>query len=93
MLLQYIISLLIAQEELGWLGLFGAGLICLVIPLVWFIIAILICIWVYRDAEERGMNGVLWLLIILITGIIGFILYLIIRKEKPAGKAGPPPPP
>jgi len=33
------------------------------------------------------MNGALWLIIVLISGIIGLIIYLIVRKEKP-----PPPP-
>ena len=68
----------IGQEEWAW---FGLGLICL-IPIVFFIIAILLCVWVYRDAESRGMSGPLWLIIVLITGIIGLIVYLIVRKEK-----------
>jgi riboflavin transporter FmnP len=83
MLLEQMIPLAIAQEE--WLSLFG-GLFCL-IPLVWFIVAILLCIWVYRDAESRGMSGVLWLIIVLIAGIIGLIIYLIVRKDKTSGQA------
>jgi len=65
--------------QLEWL--FLAGFMCL-IPIVWFVIAILLCIWVYRDAESRGMNGALWLIIVLIGSIIGLIVYLIVRKEK-----------
>lgn len=86
MLLERMISL---QAE--WLWIFG-GLFCL-IPLVWFVIAILLCIWVYRDAESRGMNGVLWLIVVLIAGLIGLIIYLIIRKDKPTSQSGPPSPP
>lgn len=56
--------------------------------IIWFIINVLLCVWVYRDAESRGMSGVLWLIVVLIGGIIGLIVYLIVRKEKP-----PPPPP
>ena len=74
--------------QLEWFFL-GAGLLCL-LPIVWFIIAILLCIWVYRDAESRGMNGVLWLIVVLIAGIIGLIIYLVVRKEKKS--AAPPPP-
>jgi len=55
----------------------------LVIAAVWFIVAILIAVWVYRDAEKRGESGVLWLLIVLITGIIGLIIWLIVRSDKP----------
>jgi hypothetical protein len=64
-----------------WIGLGIAGLACL-IPVVWFIISILLCVWVYRDAEARGMGGVLWLIVVIITGIIGLIIYLIVRKPK-----------
>jgi hypothetical protein len=64
--------------------------------LIWFVIAILICVWVYRDAESRGMSGVLWLIVVLILGIIGLIVYLIVRKPKamappPYGGMAPPP--
>jgi len=69
---------------------FFLGALCL-LPVVWFIIAILLCIWVYRDAESRGMSGVLWLIVVLIAGIIGLIIYLVVRKEKKP--AAPPPPP
>jgi len=72
--------------QLEWL----VGAVC-IIPLIWLVIAILLCIWVYRDAESRGMNGVLWLIVVLIAGIIGLIVYLVVRKEKKS--AAPPPPP
>lgn len=69
----------------------GAGLLCL-LPIVWFVVSILLCVWVYRDAESRGMGGVLWLIVVIITGIFGLIIYLIVRKEKrPEGPAPPPP--
>jgi len=66
-----------------------ASLFC-VVWLVLFVIAILIAIWVYRDAESRGMSGVLWLIVVLIGGIIGLIIYLIVRKDKVAGYPGQP---
>jgi TctA family transporter len=62
--------------------LFGLGFLCL-IPIIYWVIAILLCIWVYKDAESRGMEGVLWLIVVLLTGIIGLIIYLVVRKEKP----------
>jgi len=81
-----LIPILAGQVEWVFLGL---GLLCLV-PIIWLIIAILLCIWVYRDAESRGMSGALWLIIVLILGLIGLIIYLVVRKEK---KTGAPPPP
>jgi TctA family transporter len=51
--------------------------------IIWLVIAILIAVWVYRDAEKRGESGALWLIIVLITGIIGLIIWLIIRRDKP----------
>jgi len=68
-------------------GLWIFGALCL-IPIIWLIIGILLGVWVYRDAESRGMSGVLWLIIFILTGIIGLIIYLIVRKEK----QGPPTP-
>ncbi|MCK4440108.1 hypothetical protein KAU85_03900 [Candidatus Bathyarchaeota archaeon] len=86
------LSLLLSQIGQGeWL--IGFGLLILFLPILWFIIAILLCIWVYRDAESRGMNGALWLIIVLIAGIIGLIIYLVIRKEKRTATQPPPPPP
>ncbi len=78
----------ILPGQLEWFFI-GAGLLCF-LPIVWFIVSILLCIWVYRDAESRGMSGVLWLIVVLIAGIIGLIIYLIVRKDKRS--AAPPPP-
>jgi len=68
-----------------WWTYYGAAwaILGLAIAAVWFIMAILIAVWVYRDAEKRGESGVLWLIIVLITGIIGLIIWLIIRRDKP----------
>lgn len=63
----------------------GFGILALMIAIgvLWFVVAILIAVWVYRDAESRGESGALWLIIVLITGIIGLIIWLIIRGDKP----------
>jgi predicted permease len=52
---------------------------CLAFGIIWFIVFILIAIWVYKDAEKRGSSGILWLLIVLILGIIGIIIWLVVR--------------
>ena len=87
MILSLSVSAVIAQDPFDWesdyesaewalLGL--TGLLC-IIPILWLIIAVLIGIWVYRDAEKRGSSGILWLIIVFITGIIGLIIWLIVR--------------
>ena len=59
------------------------------LPVLFLIIGILIAIWVYKDAEARGSSGVLWLIIVLILGIIGLIIWLVVRP--PLQPQGPPP--
>jgi hypothetical protein len=51
---------------------------------------IYILIWVYKDAKKRNMDGAVWLLIVFITGIIGLIIYLIIRNPMPSETSEPP---
>ena len=62
---------------------FGALGFLLILPIilaaVWFIIAIIVAIWVYKDAKKRDMNAAVWLLIVLVTGCIGCIIYLVVR--------------
>jgi TctA family transporter len=85
------LSMLLSQ--IGQAGLFAIVGLMLLIPVVWFIVAILLCIWVYRDAKSRGMNGALWLIIVLIAGIIGLIIYIVVREDKKQPVAQPPVPP
>ena len=63
-------------------GFFGFPFIPLfsVLMLVFWIIVI---IWVYRDAEKRGMNGVLWAILAFIGNLIGLLIYLIVRSDNP----------
>ncbi|HDT11927.1 MAG TPA: hypothetical protein ENN58_04235, partial [bacterium] len=43
---------------------------------------IVVIVWVYRDAERRGMNGILWALLVLIGNLIGLLIYLILRSDS-----------
>ncbi len=45
---------------------------------IWLILVV----WVYRDAERRGMNGVLWSLLIFVGNFVGLIIYLIVRNDE-----------
>ncbi len=60
-------------------GFLGLSLVMCIVPIIWFIIAILIAIWVYKDANKRGSSGALWLIIVILTGIVGLIIWLVIR--------------
>ena len=66
-------------DEAAAAGLFGLGLVCCIVPVIWLVIAIVLAIWVYKDAEKRGSSGALWLIIFLVAGFIGLIIWLIIR--------------
>jgi len=52
------------------------------IAFAWLIIWICVIVWVYRDAERRGMNGILWGLLVFIGNIIGLLTYLMVRSDN-----------
>jgi predicted nucleic acid-binding Zn ribbon protein len=77
-------------EDAEWAFLGLAGIFC-ILPIILFIVGILIAIWVYKDAEKRGSSGALWLIIVLFTGIIGLIIWLVVRPPvggKPQQQQG-----
>lgn len=52
------------------------------IPLAVLAMTILLGVWTYRDAENKGMNGVLWtLVVILVPSFVGLIVYLCVRYD------------
>ncbi len=54
-------------------------MIILIPVIIYYVIGILIAVWVYKDAKKRDMNATVWLLIVLITGCLGCIIYLVVR--------------
>jgi hypothetical protein len=54
------------------------GCIC-VAGLVGLAINIAILVWVYKDAQARGAEPMLWLILVFFTGLIGLIIWLIVR--------------
>ena len=91
-----VLILIIVDKAYAYMDIFPAAFAsaCCLVYVFFFVIWIVIVIWVYRDAEQRGENGVLWLLIVLVAGIIGLIIWLILRppiggrKELHAAGAG-----
>jgi hypothetical protein len=69
----------------GWFHGFGTfGRMALfLLPAALIVLWGAVLIWVYRDAEKRGMSGILWLLLVLIGNIIALIIYAIVRSETP----------
>lgn len=52
------------------------------IPLAAIAMTILLGVWTYRDAANKGMNGILWtLVVILVPSFIGLIVYLCVRYD------------
>jgi len=62
---------------LGAMGLMIVLMCCGIIILI----DILIMVWVYKDANRRGESGAKWLIIVLITGILGLIIWLLVRPK------------
>ncbi len=60
----------------GWMGWM------IFMMMIWIIFAVILGVWVYRDAESRGANGALWLIIVLFTMILGLIIWLLVRPPK-----------
>jgi len=63
-------------------ALAGLYMALIIIVIVFYIVGILIAVWVYKDAKKRDMNAAVWLLIVLVTGCIGCIVYLVIRNKE-----------
>ncbi len=72
---------------------FSAGevAVILVIIIVIFIVMIKVGIWVYREANRRGMDGTLWLIALFLGNVMAFIIFYIVRKDHPVvgGIQGP----
>lgn len=78
--------------------LFGLGLtMCLIIVIIPLILGILLCIWIYKDAEKRGKSGAIWVIVLILASLflsfIGLIIVIVIwlatrppiGGNKPAG--------
>jgi putative membrane protein len=73
---------------------YGIPILRLGMILFWLFVFLVIAYLVYKDAKTRGMNGLLWGILVLIPfiGILFLIIYVIIRetagqKELPAEKS------
>lgn len=61
-------------------GLLGA--IPIIILAVLIAVNIALLVWVARDAKSRGLdNSVLWMILVLVTGVVGLIIYIFSRPK------------
>ena len=64
----------------GCLG--AAGVVGVVLVVLWVAIVIALLVWVARDAKARGLdNSVIWMVLVLLTGLLGLIIYLLARPK------------
>ena len=63
----------ISLTQWGWPGWHSYGLLG-----IWGLIQIVLAVWVGVDANRKGHNGILWGLLVLVTPIIGLIVYLLV---------------
>ena len=75
------------------------GIVMLICGLLMFVIVmafyIWVAVWIYKDATKRGAPGALWALLWIILGVLGLVVYLVVRPKDFAGQgssAVPPPP-
>ncbi len=59
-------------------GLFS-GVMC-IIYLIFLIVWLIVAIWAYKDANKRSMNGTLWAFVVFFLGLIGLIIYFVVRS-------------
>ncbi|SMF91051.1 hypothetical protein SAMN05661091_5334 [Paenibacillus uliginis N3/975] len=65
---------------IGFISIFG--IFALLIPFMFFILHIAICVWGFRDARRRGRSSEYALLVVLgllFFPVVGVIVYLLIR--------------
>ncbi len=61
----------------------------LVVSLLSIAARAIIAVWIYKDAERRGMNSLLWCLLIVFTSVIIVLLvYLFVKKPSFEPKKG-----
>ena len=70
------------DEQFGNM-VFSSILIPIMIILLYYIIALVLALWVNKNSKKRNMNSKGWFIGVLLTGLIGFIVYLAIRDPLP----------
>ena len=81
-------NMILQFRDAGFNVLFWVLIVFIIIGAV--ALQIYMLIWVYKDAKKRNMDAAIWLLIVIVLGIIGLIIYLIIREPLVTEKSEQP---
>jgi hypothetical protein len=68
------------MDEIFFGNIVMIGGICF--AMLMMLLFILSLVWVYRDSEQRGKTGCLWLLIVFFTWPFGLIAYFLLRDQE-----------
>jgi RNA polymerase subunit RPABC4/transcription elongation factor Spt4 len=68
----------------GWAGF--AGFFALALLALW----IAVIVWVYKDAEKRGMSGALWVVLVFFLHLLGLLIFVLVRGDHPVRVPGSP---
>lgn len=52
------------------------------LSIIFFVYWVLLALWVYKDASRRYLNATLWGLLVLVTNIVGLIVYLLFKQNN-----------
>ena len=63
-------------------SMFPFGFVPLLPLTILLLLWLIVVVWIYRDAEQRGMNGLLWALLVFVGNIVGLLIYLIVRSDN-----------
>jgi len=72
-------------EDMSYGGGLTGGFLVIIIVLI---IYIFMMVWVYKDAKQRNMEPVLYLVLIFFFNCCGLIIYFLARAENPIGGQG-----
>lgn len=61
-------------------------LLIVALPLLFVATEVLLLAWVVKDARARGSDGAVWLIVILMSWLLGFLVYL---ASRPPGTLSP----
>ncbi|MFX0071152.1 MAG: zinc-ribbon domain-containing protein [Candidatus Hermodarchaeota archaeon] len=54
------------------------------------VIQIVMAVWTHKDAKKRNMSADLWAIVVLLLGLLGLIIYLIVRDPIAQKEVEPP---